>query len=91
MGAIGFPGLAAGRMPTNLRSSCVIGVPITPLEEISMKNLLSRLGSDESGQDLVEYALLISLVAIATVASMQKLASAISDVFSTAAGNLTAS
>jgi pilus assembly protein Flp/PilA len=56
-----------------------------------MKNLLNRLWDEESGQDLVEYGLLISLVAVAAVASIKGLASAISDVFSTAVGNLTAS
>ena len=56
-----------------------------------MKNLMSRLWNEEAGQDLVEYGLLVSLVAVAAVASMQSLASAISDVFSSAVGNLTAS
>jgi pilus assembly protein Flp/PilA len=56
-----------------------------------MRTLLSRLWSEESGQDLVEYGLLISLVAVAAIASMKTLANAISNVFSAAVGNLTVS
>jgi pilus assembly protein Flp/PilA len=55
-----------------------------------MRALLTRLWQDESGQDLTEYALLIVLVALAAVASMKALATAISTVYSTAASNLTA-
>jgi pilus assembly protein Flp/PilA len=54
-----------------------------------MKERLKRLWQDESGQDLTEYALLIVLVALAAVASMKALATAISTVYSNAATNLT--
>ncbi|MGH9775080.1 MAG: Flp family type IVb pilin [Candidatus Acidiferrales bacterium] len=54
-----------------------------------MKELFKRLWSDESGQDLTEYALLIVLVALAAVASMKALATAVSTVYSSAASNLT--
>jgi len=54
-------------------------------------NLLRRIWQDESGQDLVEYGLLISLVALSAIASLQTVANAISDAFSSAAGNLTVS
>jgi pilus assembly protein Flp/PilA len=50
-----------------------------------MKNLLMRLWHEEDGQDLVEYALLIVLVALAAVAGMKALASAINQTFSNAA------
>jgi pilus assembly protein Flp/PilA len=56
-----------------------------------MKNLFRRLWREEEGQDLVEYALLVVLVALGAVVAMQSLASAISDAFSNAAANLTAS
>jgi len=56
-----------------------------------MKNLLMRLWNEESGQDLVEYGLLLALLAVAAIASMQKVASAVSNVFGAAAGNLTVS
>jgi pilus assembly protein Flp/PilA len=53
-----------------------------------MKNLLNRLWSEESGQDLVEYALLITLVSVACVAAMTGLATAIGTAFSTAATDM---
>jgi pilus assembly protein Flp/PilA len=54
-----------------------------------MKQLLQRLWRDEAGQDLTEYALLVVLIALAAVASMKALATAISNVYSNAASNLT--
>jgi pilus assembly protein Flp/PilA len=53
-----------------------------------MKALLNRLWTEEEGQDLVEYALLIVLVALGAVVAMRSLASAISDAFNNAAQNL---
>lgn len=53
-----------------------------------MKHLL-RLWEEEHGQDLVEYALLVVMISLGAVASMKSLASAISNAFSNAAGNLT--
>jgi len=55
-----------------------------------MKNLLMRLWDEEEGQDLTEYALLVVLLALAAIVSMKSLGSAISNVFSSAASNLTA-
>jgi pilus assembly protein Flp/PilA len=55
-----------------------------------MKNLVVRLWKEEQGQDLTEYGLLLVLLAMAAVASMQTLASAVSTVFGSAATNLTA-
>ena len=54
-----------------------------------MSTILARLWHDEEGQDLVEYGLLLFLVALAAVPSMQGLASALSTVFSSAATSLT--
>jgi pilus assembly protein Flp/PilA len=48
-----------------------------------MKNLLARLWREEEGQDLVEYALLIALVALAATAGMKTLADAINNAFGT--------
>ena len=56
-----------------------------------MKNLLKRLWQEEEGQDLVEYGLLLFLLALAAIASMQTLSTAIKTVFSTAAANLSTS
>jgi len=53
-----------------------------------MKNVLTRLWQDEAGQDLTEYALLLVLVALAAIASMKVLATAIANVYTTAASDL---
>lgn len=52
---------------------------------IKAQNLLS---SDE-GQDLVEYALVVALIALAATAGMGKLASALSAAFSSVGSQLT--
>jgi pilus assembly protein Flp/PilA len=56
-----------------------------------MTTVLRRLWQDESGQDLVEYGLLIVLIALAIVSTMGTLASAIKNVFTSAASNLSTS
>ena len=60
-----------------------------------MKNLIAKLQvaymnlkSDE-GQDLVEYALLIALIAFACTAGMSTLATSINSAFNSIAGKLT--
>ena len=53
-----------------------------------MKNLLKRLWKEEEGQDLVEYGLLIVLVALGAIAGMKTLANAINAAFSSAGQNL---
>lgn len=55
-----------------------------------MKDFLLLLWSEEQGQDLTEYALLLVLLALAAVATMGTLANVIKGVFSNAAANLTA-
>jgi len=54
-----------------------------------MKNLMKRLWKEEEGQDLVEYALLIVLIALVLVTSIKSLSSAISTVFASASTSLT--
>jgi pilus assembly protein Flp/PilA len=56
-----------------------------------MKNLFARLWKEEEGQDLTEYGLLLVLVALAAIATMRTLASALSNVFSNAASSLSTS
>ncbi len=53
-----------------------------------MKNLVKQLWQDESGQDLVEYALLLVLVALAAITTMRALATAVNAVFTAAAADL---
>jgi len=59
------------------------------LEERNMKNLMIRLWKEDEGQDLTEYALLLVLLSLAAIGSLGTLASAINNVFSEAASNLT--
>lgn len=47
-----------------------------------MKSILKSLHRDESGQGLVEYVLIIALVALAATAGMKGLATAVSSAFS---------
>ena len=53
-----------------------------------MKNLLKRLWSDEEGQDLVDYALLLVLLSLAAIGALGTLANAINAVFTKAATTL---
>jgi pilus assembly protein Flp/PilA len=58
---------------------------IPAFEEKNMKNMIlksvSRLHQDEAGQGLVEYALILALVAFAAVVAMQTLAKDINNAF----------
>ena len=54
----------------------------------AVKNLTNRLWKDEEGQDLIEYGLLITLIALAVTAAMTPLATAISKVFNNASTSL---
>ena len=55
-----------------------------------MDTVVRRLWKEEEGQDLTEYGLLLVLIALVAVAAMQTLGSAINNVFSNAASNLSA-
>jgi pilus assembly protein Flp/PilA len=54
-----------------------------------MKIIMKQLWQGEEGQDLVEYALLVVLIALGAVATMKGLASGISDAFANANAQLT--
>jgi pilus assembly protein Flp/PilA len=54
-----------------------------------VKLILSNLLRDESGQDLVEYALVVALIALGAVAAMNTLAGSISTAFATVGSKLT--
>jgi pilus assembly protein Flp/PilA len=54
-----------------------------------MKNLLKRLWQEEAGQDLIEYALLVALVALAATAGMNSLATSINTEFGKLGTSLT--
>jgi pilus assembly protein Flp/PilA len=54
-------------------------------------NLISKfenLKSSEEGQDLVEYALLVCLIALASIVGVQSVASAVTTVFSNISASL---
>ena len=46
-----------------------------------MKTLLKNLLNDESGQDLIEYALIAALIALAAITGMDSLAGKINNEF----------
>ena len=60
-----------------------------------MKNLINKLTlaihaiKNDEGQDLVEYALVVALIAFAATAGMGSLATSINNAFSSIAGKLT--
>jgi pilus assembly protein Flp/PilA len=54
-----------------------------------MLKLLQNLHREESGQDLIEYALVAALIAFAAVAAMQGLANSINSAFSIIGSKLT--
>ncbi len=51
--------------------------------------LLSALCREEDGQDLIEYALLAGLIALASIASVKVLATKITNAFSSVGSQLT--
>lgn len=48
---------------------------------MTLRSLLSNLHHDESGQDLIEYALVCALIALGAIAGMQSVANAINSAF----------
>ena len=56
---------------------------------VRMQNLKDALIGDESGQDLVEYALVVALIALAATVSMKTLATNIGTAFTSVGTKLT--
>jgi len=56
----------------------------------SLKATLSNLIQDESGQDLIEYALVAAIIALGATAAMTSLATTISTAFTTVGTKLAA-
>jgi len=54
-----------------------------------MSKLLTNLRQDESGQNLIEYALVAALIALGAVTSMKTVSSAIADAFTSIETQLT--
>lgn len=57
----------------------------------NFKQLMNNLINDESGQDLIEYALVAALVGLGAVTSMKGIATAINGAFNSIATSLTTS
>ena len=55
----------------------------------NVKQLLNNLVADESGQDLIEYALVAALVGLGAIASMKTLANSINTAFGNVGNSLT--
>ena len=55
----------------------------------NFKNVVAVLLSDESGQDLIEYALVAGLIGLGAVAAMTTLSNKITTAFTNVGGNLT--
>ncbi len=56
-----------------------------------MKNLITRMRAltrDDSGQDLLEYALLVALIALVAVAAVTSSGQAVNKIFDTVASKL---
>ena len=68
-----------------------MGLPqhLYQFERKHMKNLLKRLWQEEEGQDLVEYGLLVVLIALAATAGMSTLATDLNAMFGSAGTKLT--
>jgi len=60
----------------------------SPATEVHMRSTFTALLADESGQGLVEYALIIALVAVGLIAILLVLRNAIGNVFNNAATQL---
>lgn len=56
----------------------------------NMKQLLNNLIVEESGQDLIEYALVAALIGLGAITSMKSLSGAISNSFGAITNSLTA-
>ena len=54
-----------------------------------MKQSLAKFMNDESGQDLIEYALVAALVGLGAVAAMSGLANSIGNTFNSVGNQLT--
>ena len=55
---------------------------------MEMRTTLKQLWAEEDGQDLVEYALVVALIGLASVAAMNNVASLLDIAFSNAVANM---
>jgi len=55
-----------------------------------MRKLIAQLWSEENGQDLTEYALLLALLALGAIATVHGIATTLNNVFQNEATNISA-
>lgn len=55
---------------------------------MTFRRIVSRLHEDESGQDLIEYALICALIALGAITSMKTVANYINNAFSSIGNQL---
>ena len=55
---------------------------------MNVVNKLRALGRDDSGQDLLEYALLVGLIALVAYVAVQATGTSVSDIFTNISGKL---
>ena len=77
------------RFPRFENSQAKWGKPKSKESEKQMLDLLKSLRKEESGQDLIEYALIGLLVALGAISGMGKLAASINKEFTKIASSLT--
>ena len=56
---------------------------------MNLKQILSTLVQDESGQDLIEYALVAALIGLAAITSVKSVATAVTTAFNSVGSTLT--
>jgi Flp pilus assembly pilin Flp len=66
----------------------VASVTISPVEDLHMNRII-RFINDEQGADLIEYALLVGLIALAMTASLTATRTAIEGLFTTVQNSIT--
>jgi len=55
---------------------------------MNMRILLARLWNEESGQDLVEYALVAALLGLSSIAALNSVAALLTSAFTNAVANM---
>ena len=88
--SLGAPGAGAAivRAPVVLVLGCGRVERCASFGSSFMKGILNRLLVNSEGQDLIEYALLAALIALAAIAAMQSLGGAINSKFDNASSQL---
>jgi Flp pilus assembly pilin Flp len=60
-----------------------------PQQEFALNTLLAGLIRDDEGQDLAEYAFLLTFIALLCIIGMQNLGTAVNNTFSTVSASIT--